>query len=166
MGDLQGISEAAIIPTAINPDWRSLVAVAPASPGLFAADGSGPGQGYILNQDGTRNTPSNPAATGERITICATGVGPVSFTGGYAITQYPVDVFLDGFYCNGAAAVMGPVAGFPGDVYQLTVYVPTPAELPAINPDLKSFQFPSLVGVVLRIDGYPSQNGLAISIAQ
>ena len=143
-----------------------LVSVAAASPGLFSADSSGTGQGYILNQDGTLNTPSNPAVPGDKITIFATGVGPLSFTGGYAVTQYPVSVFVNGFYCNGVAAAMGPVAGFPGDVYQLTVMIPSPAELTANNPDLKNFRFAALVGLTLRINGAPSQNGVAISIAQ
>jgi uncharacterized protein (TIGR03437 family) len=113
-----------------------LVAVAAASPGPFAADGSGIGQGYILNKDGTLNAPSNPAAPGDRITIYATGAGLVSFTGSYAVTQYPVSVFIDGFHCDGVAAAMGPVAGFPGDVYQVTVYVPDAATMVASNPNL------------------------------
>jgi uncharacterized protein (TIGR03437 family) len=142
-----------------------LMAVAAVSPGLFSDDGSGVGQGYILNQDGTRNSPSNPAAPGEKITLYATGVGPVSFTDGYAVTQFPVSVYIDGFYCDGVAAVMGPAGGFPGAVYQLTVYVPNPATLAASNPYLLNFTFPPQVGIVLNIDGAASQDGLAISIA-
>lgn len=143
-----------------------LIAVAAASPGIFSQDGSGYGQGYILNKDGTLNTPANPAAPGDPITIYATGVGPVSFTQGYAMTQFPVNVFVEGFYAYGVAAVMGPVNGFPGSVYQITVYVPNPAVLTASNPDLKNFKFPPLVGVTMQIDGATSQNGLAISISQ
>jgi uncharacterized protein (TIGR03437 family) len=132
------------------------VALAPASPGLFSADGSGFGQGYILNDDGTLNTPSNPAKPKDRITIYATGVGPVSFTEGYAVTQYQPNVFINGIYCNGVSAAMGPVAGFPGDVYRLTVYVPDLAMQPGRSP---------LFGLTLQIDGAFSQNGLTISIA-
>lgn len=130
-----------------------LVAVQMASPGLFSAAGNGAGQGYILNQDGTLNSPANPAAPGDKITVYATGAGPVSFADGYAVTHSPVAAYIDGFYCDGVAAVMGSVAGFPGAVYQLTVYVP-------------NFTFPPQVGVVLQIDGAASQKGLAISIAQ
>src|ERR1019366_4039792 len=90
--------------------------VGAASPGIFSQDGSGYGQGYILNKDGTLNTPSNPAAPGDPITIFATGVGPVSFTQGYAMTQFPVNVFVEDFYANGVAAVMRPVSGLPGSV--------------------------------------------------
>jgi len=136
------------------------------SPGIFSQNSSGYGQGYILNKDGTLNTPSNPAAPGDPITIYATGVGPVSFTDGYAVTQFPVNVFIDGFYANGVAARMGPVSGFSGSVYQITVYVPNPASLAANNPDLKNFEFPPLAAVTMQIDGVTSQNGIAISIGQ
>ncbi len=133
-----------------------LVPVTTTSPGIFSASGTGYGQGYILNDDGTLNTPSNPAAPGDRITIYATGVGPVSFTDGYAVTQFPVNVFIDSVYCDGVAAFMGPVTGFPGDVYRLTVYVPNPA----------NFTFPALDPVILQIDGVSSPYGIAISIGQ
>jgi uncharacterized protein (TIGR03437 family) len=137
------------------------VPVAAASPGVFSVDGSGLGQGYILNQDGTMNNPSNPAKPGDKITIFANGVGPVSFTNGYAVTASPVNVFVDGFYADGVAAVMGPAAGFPGSVYQITVYVPNFA---AINPDLKNSTFPTVLGLVLQVAGGTSQIGLSISI--
>ncbi len=143
-----------------------LLNVATASPGLFSMDRSGSGQAYILNKDGSLNSPSNPAAPGDKITIYATGVGPVSFTNGYAVTQHPADLYIDGFHCDGLAAVMGPVSGLPGAVYQLTVIVPNPATMAASNPNLSDFTFPPQVGVILQIDGASSQNGLAISIVQ
>jgi uncharacterized protein (TIGR03437 family) len=141
-----------------------LLNVATVSPGLYSADGSGFGQGYILNKDGTLNSPTNPAAPGDKITILATGVGPVSFVDVYAVTEFPGNVFIDTFFCDGVAAVMGPVAGFPGAVYQLSVFVPDPAALAANNPNLLNFTFPPQVPVVLQIDGASTQNGLAISI--
>jgi hypothetical protein len=70
-------------------------------------------------------------------------------------------VFIDGFYASGVAAVMGPVAGFPGSVYQITVYVPNFADT---NPDVKNSTFPTVLGLVLQIAGGSSQNGLSISI--
>ncbi len=142
-----------------------LLPMAAASPGLFWANGPSGGQGYILNQDGTLNTPSNPATLGEQITIFATGIGPVSFTDGYAVTALAGGVYIDGFYCNGVSAVMGPVAGFPGSVYQLKIIVPIPSSLVANNPDLQNFKFPPLVGLIFQIGGGTTQNGLSISIA-
>ncbi len=119
-----------------------------------------------MNQDGTLNSATHPAAPGQKITVYATGVGPVSFTNGYAVTQFPADLYIDGFHCDGLAAVMGPVAGLAGSAYQLTVVVPNPAEMATGNPNLLNFTFPPLSAVVLEIGGASSQNGLAISIAQ
>lgn len=42
---------------------------------IFTIDGSGLGQGAILNQDGTVNSPANPAAHGEVVALFATGMG-------------------------------------------------------------------------------------------
>ena len=51
------------------------IPVTPASPGIFTADASGAGQGAILNQDGTANSPANPTAPGSLVMIYATGGG-------------------------------------------------------------------------------------------
>ncbi len=142
-----------------------LVPVTTAAPGIFSQNGNGYGQGYILNKDGTLNTPSNPAKPGDPITVFATGVGPVSFTQGYAVTQYPVDVYVDGFFADGIEAFMGPVSGLPGSVYQIQVYVPNPATLVSANPNLKGFVFPPLVGVTMVINGVVSQYGISFSIS-
>ena len=42
-------------------------------PGVFSVNASGQGQGAILNQDGTLNSPANPAERGSVITLYATG---------------------------------------------------------------------------------------------
>jgi uncharacterized protein (TIGR03437 family) len=147
---------------------------AAASPAIYTADGSGAGQGYILNSDGTRNSPANPAATGSAITIFAAGAGQYTLSNGYAVTTQMPSVFIDGFYCNGIAATIGPVNGLPGNVYQLSVTVPDPAELIKNNPDLKNFQFPpqSAIQLVmgpgnsLNFANSPmvSQNGVFVNI--
>jgi uncharacterized protein (TIGR03437 family) len=51
--------------------------VAQAEPGIFTADGSGSGQAAALNQDGSLNSGSNPAAQGSIVTLFATGLGPM-----------------------------------------------------------------------------------------
>lgn len=48
-----------------------------ASPGLFTAHANGTGQVLAFNQDGTPNSPTNPAARGEYITLYGTGQGVV-----------------------------------------------------------------------------------------
>jgi uncharacterized protein (TIGR03437 family) len=142
-----------------------LVQVASAAPGVYSVDGSGLGQGYILNQDGTLNSPANPANEGAPITICATGVGPLTFDGGFAVTASPVNVFIDGFYADGIAAILGPVAGLPGNVYQISVYVPRPSDYASSNPNLQGFVMPPLVAVTLEVNGTTSQAGLALSVS-
>jgi uncharacterized protein (TIGR03437 family) len=46
-----------------------------ARPGIFTIDGSGSGRGTILNEDGSLNSPENPAAKGSVIAIFITGAG-------------------------------------------------------------------------------------------
>ncbi|HEV3197391.1 MAG TPA: SBBP repeat-containing protein [Bryobacteraceae bacterium] len=147
---------------------------AAASPAIYSVDGSGAGQAYILNSDGTLNSPSNPAATGSAVTIFAAGAGRYILSNGYAVTEQTPAVFIDGFYCNGIAATIGPVNGLPGDVFQLSMFVPDPATLAKNNPDLKNFKFPSQSAIQL-VMGPPnslsfvsspmvSQNGIFINI--
>ncbi len=153
-----------------------LVPAAPASPAIYTADGSGTGQASVLNSDGTKNSPSNPAAPGSAITILAAGPGAYSESGGYAVTAATPSVFIGGFYANGVAAKIGPVEGFPGNVYQLSVYVPDPAKLAANNPNLENFKLPPQVPIQLVMGlvhplNYAnseqiSQHGVFISIAQ
>jgi uncharacterized protein (TIGR03437 family) len=126
-----------------------LVPATVASPGIYTTDGSGFGQGYILNRDGALNSAENPAAPGEAITIYAAGVGRYSTKDGYTVTDLPPSVYVGGFYANGIAAVTEPVEGLPGKVYKLSVFVPSYEQLVAGNPDLKSFRFPPQVAIRL-----------------
>lgn len=153
--DVPAAAAAVVVKSGGASSNQVLMPVSVTAPGLFSANGTGYGQGYILNKDGTLNAPENPAAPGDRITIYATGVGPVSFTQCCAVTQYPVSVYIDSVYCAGISAIMGPVNGLPGSVFQITVYVPEPGIV-----------LPPLSGVVMQINGVSSQPGIAISIAQ
>jgi uncharacterized protein (TIGR03437 family) len=143
---------------------------APSAPGIYSVDGSGTGQGYILNSDGTLNSPSNPAAPGSAFTLFATGEGQYSLTNGYAVTAQTPAVFINGFFCPGIAAIAGPVSGLPGNLYQLSMFVPDLATLAANNPDLKNFKFPpqSLVRLAMGNPNSPdyqnSQGGIYINI--
>ena len=49
--------------------------VSPARPGIFTFDRSGSGQGAILNEDGSLNSPANPAQRGSIIVMYLTGEG-------------------------------------------------------------------------------------------
>ena len=137
---------------------------ASAAPAVYSIDGSGFGQGYILNADGTPNSPSNPALEGSKVTIFATGVGPLTFQQGYAVTKSDLAVLIDGFWANGIDAVFAPAPGLPGNVYQVSVYVPQPSLMAAQNPNLTGFHLPPQVAVTLEIGGAKSQAGLSISV--
>ena len=77
--------------------------VAPARPGIFTMDGSGIGQGAVLNEDGSINSPANPAARGSIISIYVTGSGltdPAAADGSILGSQappssQPIGVFFD-----------------------------------------------------------------------
>jgi uncharacterized protein (TIGR03437 family) len=49
--------------------------VAETATGIFTANGTGSGQGAILNQDGSVNGPTNPEKTGNIISVFMTGAG-------------------------------------------------------------------------------------------
>ena len=145
--------------------------LAAAAPGVFAVNGSGLGQGYILNADGTLNSPTNPAKEGAKITIYATGVGPMTFSGGFAVTGTPVEVLIDGFLAPGIAAVLGPVPGLPGEVYQISVKVPQPS---TYGNNFVNFHLPAQSALTFVANSQPtsggigdwaSQRGLGISVA-
>src|SRR5258706_894203 len=68
------------------------VAVATAAPALFSADSSGKGNGAILNQDSTPNSPANPAEKGSVVVLFGTGEGqtkPRGADGRIATTVFP-----------------------------------------------------------------------------
>lgn len=53
-----------------------------ATPAVFSLNGSGKGQAAVLNQDGTPNSPNNPAPKGSVISIFCTGLGTVTGSSG------------------------------------------------------------------------------------
>ncbi|MGO9893624.1 MAG: hypothetical protein ACLPX8_05335, partial [Bryobacteraceae bacterium] len=92
---------------------------------------------------------------GSAITIFATGAGSYTLSGQYAVTAQAPSVFVGGFYADGIAAIVGPVAGLPGNVYQLSVFVPNPA---SYNPDLLNDPIPPQEGVALVMGTVNSSN--------
>jgi uncharacterized protein (TIGR03437 family) len=86
------------IPSAAIP-----LQVVPVAPGIFTQDGSGRGQGMILNADGNLNSPDQPATAGATATLFGSGGGVTSPAGEDGVlTSDPlslaasVRVFLDG----------------------------------------------------------------------
>jgi uncharacterized protein (TIGR03437 family) len=70
--------------------------ISPVTPGIFALDGSGRGQALAINQDGSLNSPANPAPAGSVIQVYATGLGQMSPAG------------QDGLLAGDATAPMSP----------------------------------------------------------
>jgi uncharacterized protein (TIGR03437 family) len=111
-------------------------------PGLFTRDSSGTGQAMILNQDGTINSASNPAARGGTVTLFATGVGqtsPAGADGKIATTilpkpVLPVSVQIAGLNANVtyAGAAYGMVAGIIQIVAQVPPAVTSGSALPVV----------------------------------
>jgi uncharacterized protein (TIGR03437 family) len=95
--------------TTVEVEYRGIrsevltVPVALTRPGIFTTDGSGSGQGAILNEDGTINSPKNPAAKGSVIAVYFTGGGQTDpttadgaiLTGAPTAQKQPIAVFFD-----------------------------------------------------------------------
>lgn len=113
------------------------VAVRETKPGVFTADSSGSGQGAIVNQDGTLNIPSNPAAIGSVVTVYLTGVGetqPAGIDGAINIgPTLPAPLAPALVRIGGVETGIEFLAGAPGLVagaIQANVRVPaTPGEM-------------------------------------
>jgi uncharacterized protein (TIGR03437 family) len=54
------------------------IPVSAVAPGIFTADASGSGQAAVINQDGSLNSPAQPAPRGSVVTLFATGEGQTS----------------------------------------------------------------------------------------
>jgi uncharacterized protein (TIGR03437 family) len=134
------------------------LAVAPTAPGLFTVDSSGRGPGAILNQDGSINSPANPAARGSIIVLYGTGEGqtdPGGEDGKVAVDvlprpRLPVSVTIGGrqaevLFAGGAPSL---VAG----VIQVNARVP--ADLAQTGE----------VPVLLQVGSAASQPGVTLSI--
>lgn len=110
------------------------VPVAAAVPGIFTLNGTGGGQGSILNQDGTVNGYYNPAAPGSIVTLFGTGAGQSIPPGvdGMIPTLLPlpqpilpVSVEIDGVEAQVLYA--GQAAGQVEGVIQVNAVVPNAA---------------------------------------
>jgi uncharacterized protein (TIGR03437 family) len=132
--------------------------VAPSSPGVFTVDATGTGQGSVVNQDGTVNSASNPAAAGSVVSIYATGAGqtsPAGVTGGVAgsdpkAPELPVTVTI-----GGVGATVQYAGSAPGEVeglMQVNAVVPL-----GVGPG-------PAVPVVVSVGGVSSQAGVTVAM--
>jgi uncharacterized protein (TIGR03437 family) len=107
--------------------------VVPAEPGLFTANGTGKGQGSILNQDYSINSASNPAAQGSAIMLFGTGGGltdPPSTDGALNPMPPPFGKLTLGVTATvgGQPATVlyaGPAPGLVSGIIQINVTLPS-----------------------------------------
>lgn len=133
--------------------------VVPSAPGLFSANASGTGNGAILNQDLTVNSPSNPAARGSIVVLYGTGEGqtnPRGVDGRIATSIYPkpllpVKVSIGGVDATAGVVYAGAAPTLVAGVFQINVTVPQ--SLPA-----------GAVPVVVTVGTASSQSGLTVSL--
>lgn len=103
---------------------------APAMVGVFTQNSSGRGPGAIINQDGTINSPSNPADRGSIITLFATGEGrttPEGVDGKVAAAPLPRPVLrIFALISDRATEVLyaGAAPGLVSGVLQMNIRVP------------------------------------------
>ena len=149
--ELAGMTEAQLTITVSGQSSTAIpLPVAPAKPGFFPA---------IWNQNGSRNTPENPARAGDIVTLFATGQGvtsPASASGKRADGNYPepnaeTRLLLDGQPVE--VLFRGQAPGTAG-VMQINARIPaniaTRADLP----------------VILEIGGVASQRGVILAVRE
>ena len=148
-----------------------IVPVLAARPGIFSIDGSGVGKGAILNEDGSLNSPSNPARRGSIVAVYATGGGEGApgvadgqiLDGALPTTSLAASAFFDFDYVygeepptQGEVVYAGGSSGSVAGLLQVNVRVPPDAALRAMPSDA--------VPVALRIGPYltPFQTTIAV----
>jgi uncharacterized protein (TIGR03437 family) len=132
------------------------IPLAPSAPSIFTLSGSGLGPGAIVNQDGSINSPSNPAPRGTAIQIYATGGGqtsPVSSTGSVAQSaanlSLPVTLMIGGV--NAQILYAGNAPGEVEGVIQ-------------INAIISQSSATGIAPVILTIAGVSSPPGVTVAI--
>ncbi len=93
--------------------------VSTTTPGLFTANSGGYGQAAALNQDGSFNSASQPAAAGSIITLFATGEGqtsPAGADGKLAVAPLPSPLLPVTLTIGGLPATIVYAGAAPGEV--------------------------------------------------
>ncbi len=146
----------AVVPFEVNPGFTTLVTVGSgeqtfgpmklpvvvAAPGIFTINDSGSGQGAILNQDSSVNSPSNPAALGSIVSLYMTGTGalnpPIADSSlGPLTAPFPVPVAGISVIIGGVDALVtfaGQAPGLIAGATQVNVQVPQNAPVGSAIP--------------------------------
>lgn len=131
--------------------------VAPASPALFSANGTGFGPGAILNQDYSFNSLDNPADPGSVVFFYGTGFGPLQATP------------ADGQPVPGANATMFPVSATVSGLPAVVLYSGAAPELIAGMTQV-NIQLPGALAhnpsapITLSVAGSSTANTVTVAI--
>jgi uncharacterized protein (TIGR03437 family) len=132
------------------------LAVVPSMAGLFTANTSGTGQASVLNQDGSTNSSSNPAARGSTVTLFATGMGATNPQ--IADGMVPQDTSI-----QPALPVSLTIGNQPANVVS-SYAAPGMLGVLMINAQIpSSAQIGTAVPVVLQVGTSKSQQGATIA---
>jgi endo-1,4-beta-xylanase len=132
------------------------IPVMASAPGIFTADKTGKGPGFIFNEDNSPNTAENPAAGGSVIQVLLTGGG--TFAGGAA----------DGALAHHRGSQTLPLTATIGDMQAPVVYAgPAPGRVNGIvqvelvvPAGLDAGAQP----VVITVGGLVSQSGVTVAV--
>ena len=132
--------------------------VAAAAPAIFTVDGSGHGQGAILDQDTSVNSDLNPADRGSIVVLYASGAGqmaPDSEDGAITATDpaqpvAPVSVLVDGQ--DTEVIYAGAAPGLVAGILQVDFRVP---------PQVRTG---AAIGILLKVGRFTSQPGVTLAI--
>ena len=132
--------------------------VVTAAIGIFSLDSSGVGQAFARNQDGSLNSPLNPAAPGSIVTFLATGAGQWSPAGvdGAIVGggDLPRPVLPVHAMVGGQPAAVQYAGGAPGVVEGVI----------QVNLQIPASQTGAAVPLVLLIGDSSSQPGITLAI--
>jgi uncharacterized protein (TIGR03437 family) len=142
-----------------GPELQRLLARA-TNPSLFTLNGSGRGQGAILNQDGTVNGPGNPASRGSVVVLYANGLGQTRIpledgrvtSGPLSPPEAPIRVRIGGR--EAVVEYAGPAPGLVAGAFQVNARVP-----PDISPS-------SETPVVIRAGQFGSPNVVTLAVGE
>ena len=135
-----------------------MMPVVPATPSLFTVDGTGGGNGAIVNQDGTINGGNTPAPHGSIVLLYATGAGVmtpavddgfITLNPPFAAPQFPIQVLIDGQPAEVLYA--GTAPGIIAGVIQINARIPDGASSGEVH-------------VVIKAGGYTSPNTVTLYV--
>ena len=156
------ISSAMVVSYNGVPSTPLQLRVVDTAPAIYSANSSGSGQGAILNENFSVNSPSNPESIGHYIQIYGTGEGqtsPQGVNGLITSTSRPLPVPI--------LPVAVTIGGLPVPASDIAYAGEAPLNVSGViqvNAKIPNGVAPGPVPVVVIIGGVPSQANLTVSV--